>query len=389
MDYVLRDYQKQASDKAVDFFNNPMAKYNAIEVLPTGAGKSLVLADIAYRLGGKTLIFSPSKEITKQNFQKMCSYGVLDCSVYSASLNSKNIGRITYATIGSAIHHMELFKHFDRIIIDECHLVNSKGGMYERFIRETGKKVLGLTATPYRLSTSSWGAMLKFLTRTRPRIFSKVLYQVQIQTLLNMGFLADLDYYYCPPPMWDERNLQNNSTGADWTDKSVQAEYGRVDFYSWLVQIVRRVSHPKNGKKRNGILVFTRFLKEAVRLQSEFPNCAMVSGDTKPSERDRILEDFKAGKIPIVVNVGVLTTGFDFPELDTIIMARPTKSLSLWYQIVGRAIRPSPKKKKGWIVDLCGNISRFGKVQDLYLDEPNPNMWRVMSNGRQLTNILY
>ena len=81
MDYVLRDYQKQASDKAVDFFNNPMAKYNAIEVLPTGAGKSLVLADIAYRLGGKTLIFSPSKEITKQNFQKMCSYGVLDCSV--------------------------------------------------------------------------------------------------------------------------------------------------------------------------------------------------------------------------------------------------------------------------------------------------------------------
>ena len=203
-----------------------------------------------------------------------------------------------------------------------------------------------------------------------------------------MGFLADLDYYYCPPPMWDERNLQNNSTGADWTDKSVQAEYGRVDFYSWLVQIVRRVSHPKNGKKRNGILVFTRFLKEAVRLQSEFPNCAMVSGDTKPSERDRILEDFKAGKIPIVVNVGVLTTGFDFVQLDTVILARPTKSLSLYYQMVGRAIRPF-KGKRGWIVDLCGNVNRFGKVQDLRLEEPNPNMWKVTSNGRQLTNVLF
>lgn len=387
--YKLRDYQQIASDRAVDFFTNKRAKYNAIEVLPTGSGKSLVIADIAYKLPGNTLVFQPSKEILQQNYNKICSYGVLDVSVFSASLHSKKINRITFATIGSVIHHKEWFSHFNNVIIDECHLVNAKGGMYEEFIRETNCKVLGLTATPYRLSTSSWGAMLKFLTRTRPRIFSKVLYQVQIQTLLNMGFLADLDYYYCPPPMWDERNLQNNSTGADWTDKSVQAEYGRVDFYSWLVQIVKRVSHPKDGKKRNGILVFTRFLKEAVKLQSEIPGCAMVSGDSKAAERDRILEDFKSGKIPIVVNVGVLTTGFDFPELDTIIMARPTKSLSLWYQIVGRAIRPSPKKKKGWIVDLCGNISRFGKVQDLYLDEPNPNMWRVMSNGRQLTNILY
>ena len=66
------------------------------------------------------------------------------------------------------------------------------------------------------------------------------------------------------------------------------------------------------------------------------------------------------------MNVGVLTTGFDYPELDTVIMARPTKSLSLWYQIVGRAIRPSPMKERGWVVDLCGNLNRFGKVQDLW-----------------------
>lgn len=389
MTYKLRDYQQIASDRAVAFFNNQKAKYNAIEVLPTGSGKSLVIADIAYRLPGNTLVFQPSKEILRQNHAKMCAYGVLDVSVFSASLNSKKISRVTFATIGSVMRHKEWFAHFRNVIIDECHLVNAKGGMYEEFIRDTGCKVLGLTATPYRLSTSSYGAMLKFLTRTRPRIFSKVLYQVQIQTLLNMGFLADLDYYYCPPPMWDERNLKDNSTGADWTDSSVRAEYGRVDFYSWLVQIVRRVSHPKDGKKRNGILVFTRFLKEAARLAGEMPGVAMVSGATKAAERDRILEQFKAGKIPVVVNVGVLTTGFDFPELDTIVMARPTKSLSLWYQIVGRAIRPSPRKEKGWVVDLCGNVRRFGRVSDLVLDEPAPNMWRVMSGGRQLTNVLF
>ena len=386
--FELREYQKQASDRAVEFFQSN-TKMNAIEVLPTGSGKSLVIADIANRLEGHTLVFQPSKEILEQNYKKMCSYGVMDISIYSASFNQKKIARITFATIGSAIHHIDQFRHFNQIIVDECHLVNSKGGQYEEFIHETKCKVLGLTATPYRLSTSSWGAMLKFLTRTNPRIFSKVIYQVQIQTLLNLGYLAELDYYYTPAPFYDERNLKNNSTGADYTDRSVQSEFERIDFYSWLVSIVKRVMNPKSGKKRNGILVFTRFLKEAARLAEEIKGCEMVSGDTPKSERERILEGFKSGDIKVVVNVGVLTTGFDYPELDTIIMARPTKSLSLWYQIVGRAIRPSPMKEKGWVVDLCGNLNRFGKVQDLVLVEPKPNMWQVNSNGRQLTNVLF
>ena len=386
--FKLREYQQQASDRAVDFFNSK-TEMNAIEVLPTGSGKSLVIADIANRLEGHTLVFQPSKEILEQNYKKMCSYGVLDISIYSASFNQKKISRITFATIGSVIRHTDQFHHFNNVIIDECHLVNAKGGMYEEFIHATKCKVLGLTATPYRLSTSSWGAMLKFITRTKPRIFSKVIYQVQIQTLLNMGYLAELDYYYTPAPLYDERNLKDNSTGADYSDKSVQEEYKRIDFYSWLVQIVKRVMQPKSGKKRNGILVFTRFIREANRLASEIEGCAMVSGDTPKSEREQILEGFKAGEIKVVVNVGVLTTGFDYPELDTVIMARPTKSLSLWYQIVGRAIRPSPLKEKGWVVDLCGNLNRFGKVQDLQLVEPKPNMWQVQSNGRQLTNVLF
>lgn len=385
--YQLRPYQQEAVDAAVEFFQSN-TKLNAIEVLPTGSGKSLVIADIANRLQGHTLVFQPSKEILEQNFEKLCSYGILDCSIYSASFNSKKISRITFATIGSAIHHIDQFCHFDNVIIDECHLVNAKGGMYEEFIRETKCKVLGLTATPYRLSTSSWGAMLKFLTRTNPRIFSKVIYQVQIKTLLNMGFLAKMDYYYTPCPRWDESNLKENSTGADYTDKSVQEEYKRIDFYSWLVSITRRLLQPK-GRKRNGILVFTRFLKEAERLSREIEGCAMVSGDTPKTERKRVIEAFKKGTIRVVVNVGVLTTGFDYPELDTVVMARPTKSLSLWYQIVGRAIRPSPLKDRGWVVDLCGSLNRFGRVSDLELIEPRPNMWQVVSNGRQLTNILF
>lgn len=387
MKYELRPYQQEASDAAVAFFKSK-TEMNAIEVLPTGSGKSLIIADIASRLQGNTLVFQPSKEILQQNFAKLCSYGVLDCAIYSASFNSKEISRITFATIGSVIRHVDQFKHFNNIIIDECHNVNAKDGMYEEFIRKTKCKVLGLTATPYRLSSSSWGAMLRFITRTRPRIFSKVIYQVQIKTLLDMGFLADLDYWYLPAPQWNEANLIDNSTGADYTDKSVIAEYKRVDFYGWLVSVTKRLLQPK-GRKRNGILVFTRFLSEAERLTYEIDNCVMVSGETPAKEREKILEDFKNGIIKVVVNVGVLTTGFDYPELDTIVMARPTKSLSLWYQIVGRAIRPSPHKDKGWVVDLCGNLNRFGKVHDLELIESKPNMWQVVSNGRQLTNTLF
>ncbi len=354
------------------------------------SGKSLIIADIASRLKGHTLVFQPSREILEQNYKKLCSYGILDCSIYSASFNSKQINRITFATIGSVKSKPDLFTHFEAIIIDECHLVNPKDGMYKTFLETVTCKVLGLTATPYRLSSSQgFGSMLKFITRTRPAIFKEVIYQVQISTLLDMGYLSKLNYYPMNPIGWNELNLKVNTTGADYTDKSVQKEYERIDFYSYLVHIVQRLMSPKTGGKRKGILVFTRFLKEAERLTWSIPGCAIVSGDTPKGERERILEAFKSGEIQVVANVGVLVCGFDYPELDTIVIARPTMSLALYYQIVGRAIRPHPDKKEGWIVDLAGNINRFGKVGDLKLVDGGNGKWAVYSKGRQLTNIRF
>lgn len=354
------------------------------------SGKSLIIADIAARLDGHTLVFQPSKEILEQNFKKLCSYGILDCSIYSASFHSKEISRITFATIGSVKNHPELFTHFKNIIVDECHLVNPKEGMYKDFFDAVKCKVLGLTATPYRLSSSrGFGSMLKFITRTKPHVFSEVIYHVQVSTLLDMGYLAKLNYYPMNPIGWNDLNLKVNTTGADYTDKSVQKEYERIDFYGYLVHIVQRLMNPKAGGKRKGILVFTRFLKEAERLTWSIPGCAIVSGDTPKTTREMILKHFKTGEIPVVANVGVLTTGFDYPELDTVVMARPTMSLAMWYQIVGRAIRPHPSKEVGWIVDLCGNIKRFGEVSDLRLHDNGNGKWAVFSNGKQLTNVRF
>ena len=389
MAIILRDYQKAASDKAVAFFKDRNKKSNGVMVLPTGAGKSIVIADIAHRLNDYVLIFCPSREIVEQNFKKLCSYGILDCSIYSASFNSKEISRITFATIGSVKSHPELFAHFKNIIVDECHLVNPIEGMYKDFFDAVKCKVLGLTATPYRLSSSrDFGSMLKFITRTKPHVFSEVIYHVQVSTLLDMGYLSKVNYYPMNPTGWNELNLKINTTGADYTDKSVQKEYERIDFYSYIVHIVQRLMNPKAGGKRKGILVFTRFLKEAERLTMSIPGCVIVSGDTPKKERERILEMFKVGEIPVVANVGVLTTGFDYPELDTVVMARPTMSLAMYYQIVGRCIRPY-KGKTAWFVDLCGNINRFGEVSDLHLKDTGNGKWAVFSKGRQLTNVRF
>ena len=399
MTYTLRPYQQEASDAAVKFFSDKgSAKHNGILILPTGAGKSLVIADIASKIDEPLIVLQPSKEILEQNFAKLQSYGVFDCSIYSASLNSKEISRITFATIGSLMNHVDEFDRFHKILIDECHLVNPRDGQYKVFIeRIECRQVIGLTATPYRLGqtidpktiNSKWkkyGSILKFLTRTRPRIFDKVLYHCQIKTLLDAGFLAKLRYFDMTALELD--NVKLNSTGADYDDKSLFKEFERVGFYEYTLNIVKRVMRPKDGSSRHGILVFCRFVEDAERLADELCGlCEVVSGATPKKEREAILERFKSGETEVVANVGVLSTGVDFPALDTIILARPTMSLALYYQMVGRAIRPYPGKD-GWVIDLCGSVSKFGKVEDLWLDHDERGGWIITSNGKQLTNII-
>lgn len=424
MKYRLRPYQIQASDAAVRFFNNKKSERNGILVLPTGSGKSLIVADIASKLRQCVLVLQPSKEILEQNYAKYRSYGMDNCSIYSASFNKKEISDVTFATIGSIMAHIDDFDHFHAIIIDECHGVNPIEGRYATFVNKVKRKVLGLTATPYRLTTAQgirtketgfmpYGSfktedyfiddvhpnigvelanacVLKFLTRTRPRIFHDVLYEVSIQSLLQQGFLAKLRYFDLSSI--DTRRVKRNSTGRDYDEQSLSEEFARCGLANHLSGIVRRLLNPKDGNPRKGILVFTQFIDESEQLAREVGCVAVVTGATKKKERERILRDFKDGKIKVLANVGVLTTGFDYPELDTVVMARPTMSLAMWYQIVGRAIRPFDGKD-GWIVDLGENIKRFGKVDDLQLQIEGQGQYYISGvvNGykKQLTNVYF
>jgi len=379
--YKLREYQREAVNAAVDFMQRSRPNQNGLIVLPTGSGKSLVIANIAYKLDAPVLVFQPSVEILTQNYEKMRAYGV-DCGKYSASAGSKDIRRVTFAMIGSVKSQSIRFYRFRYCIIDECHLVNPLDGMYQRFIAASGCKVVGLTATPYRLYSSRYyGNMLRFLTRMKTRLFTHLLYYVQIGALAKAGFLAPLEYY--------QLRIINESelvpSGLDYTEASTRALYAKIAYNEQLANVVRRL----RAAGRSSILVFTRFRDEAEHLAATIGSEAgIVTGETPKAEREAILKAFKEGRLKVVTNVGVLTTGFDFPALSTVVLARATRSLSLYYQMVGRAIRPYPGKR-AWVVDLCGNYDRFGKVEELTISEPAPQQYVISNEQRQLTNVYF
>ncbi|OPY70472.1 MAG: type I restriction enzyme EcoKI subunit R [Syntrophorhabdus sp. PtaU1.Bin002] len=380
--YTLRPYQQEAVDAAVKFLKGS-ASHNAIEVLPTGSGKSLIIANIAMGLGEPTLIFQPSKEILEQNYAKFCSYGY-QAGIYSASKNRRELSRVTFATIGSVKNRKELFSNFRYIIVDEAHFINSKGGMYHDFLNSLrGAKILGLTATPYRLTSDGFGgSILKFLTRTRPRVFQDLIYYVQNRKLFDEGYLAKLQYD--STNHFDRRQLVINSTGADFTDSSVRRYYRTSNFPDKIAEVVKA-----EIKTRKNALVFTRFIEEAAYIVEKVPGSALITGETPKKERERLIEGFKSGRIPVVANAGVLTTGFDYPELETIILARPTMSLALYYQIIGRGIRPHPEKRYTKVVDMCNNGALFGRVEDLEIVDGGNGKWFIQNGKKQLTNVYY
>lgn len=378
MAFKLRPYQSDSVSAGVQYLQGSTNE-NAVIILPTGAGKSIVIANIIAPLEGKTLVFQPSKEILEQNYEKYTKYG--KASIYSASAGEKRIDQVTFCTIGSVINKKHLFVGVKNILIDECHLVNSDGGMYQEFIKYfPDAKVLGLTATPYRLSQTSEGPQLTFLTRSNPKIFNKILYYVQNDVLFNAGYLAKLEYYSFD--VVDRSKLELNSSGTDFTQASLSRYYKSIDMPSRIV----KYAHHILSKKPN-LLIFCALISEAKEVVKRIPGSILLTGETKKEERERILSKFKKGLIRCVVNVGVLTTGFDYPQLEAVLMARSTMSLSLYYQIIGRAMRIWPTKANAWFVDLGGNINLFGKVETMKIQIDSEGRYAIWNNGRQLTNI--
>ena len=372
--YTLRPYQADSVKSVIHYFRKHQTP--AVLVLPTGAGKSLVIAELARLAKGRVLVLAHVKELVEQNHEKYEGYG-LKGSIFSAGLGRKETDQqVVFASVQSVVRNLDSFSNqFSLLVIDECHRVpDEKTSSYQKVIthlRENnpGIKVLGLTATPYRLGM---GWLYQYHTRGQvrseePRFFRDCIFELPIRYLLDEGFLTPARMIDAPVLSYDFSQLKPASTG-----RYKEAELDMVIEQSKRAtpQIVDQII--ELGKDKLGIMVFAATVRHAQEILSLLPEgeSSIVIGDTPTLERDQIINDFKERKIKFLVNVSVLTTGFDAPHVDLIAILRPTESISLYQQIVGRGLRLSPGKKECLVLDYAGNS------YDLYQPEvgdPKPD----------------
>lgn len=247
-------------------------------------------------------------------------------------------------------------------------------------------KVIGLTATPFRLKkyrnpfSGIPFAQINLLTRERPRFFNKFLHITQIKELYDAGFLCPIKYV---PLTWDSGKLVVNTNGSEYSDKSIENALKNQKVKERIPGIIKQ-SIEKGRKHR---VVFVYSVADAEELSKKVPNSAYVCATTPKKERHQILQDFKSGKITTVFNVNVLTIGFDFTALDTIIIARPTMSLALYMQMIGRGIRLHDGKEDCVVVDMCGNMSRFSRIEEIKYEKDKQGKWVIRDNQRVLSGV--
>jgi len=373
MKYVLRKYQIAAVlAMQADLQNHS----KSILSLPTGSGKSLVIAEFINRVDKPAIILQPSREILAQNVDKLSTYvDKSDIGIYSASFNSREIKKYTFATIQSVYKKSELFEHFGGVIIDEVHFYKS-GGMFDKFLQGIGTaKVFGLTATPFKLVQKKrydWKSRTVYISGVLQMMtqlgFDDIIYTISTKELTDQGFLSPMVYETHESV---EANFDLNS------DKQIMAEFDLMLSLSGLDNITTILNQLDNYKST---IVFCPSVSTAMRLEKITTgiSTAFVSGETPSKERKRILEDFQSGKIRVIFNCEVLTTGFDHPALDCIVLARPTKSLNLYNQMIGRGTRTAEGKAKCTVFDITGTAKHLGRLDEIVVEKID-GQWDVMT----------
>lgn len=350
-------------------------------VLPTGSGKSLVIADLAHKLQQPILVLQPTKEILEQNVDKMSGYvDKSEIGIYSASAGRKDFGTYTFATIQSIYKKAADFSHFKYVIIDEAHLVNPKNldGMFTQFLREIGNpKVAGMTATPYRLEQRyerlASGAILthtvtQLINRSKAHFWQRILFNINNQDLVDADYLVPLKYI--DKSVIHHEEIPTNISKSDFNlsayEEIIEAKVWKIIETIYFAQEI--------GKS---VLVFCSSVEQAEMLQEKTEGSAVVTAKTKPKDRAKIIEGFRSGAIKTVFNVGCLTLGFDHPVLDCIVLLRPTQSIGLYYQMLGRGVRKADGKTHCNCIDLTGTVSKLGRIETIKLEKQEK--WELLS----------
>ena len=381
---IPRYYQAQSVEAPINYFING-GMGNPMIVLPTGAGKSIVIAELNRRIlswpNQRVINLTHVKELIEQNAAKLNQqWPNAPMGIYSAGLKRRDLhDDIIFAGIQSVYKKSFDFGAFDIITIDECHLISPNSNtMYQRFIKDQlsmnpSLKIIGLTATPFRTATGD-------ITSGENSILDEIVYEKPMLELINEGYLAPL-VSKRTATIIDLEGVAKR--GGDFVPKALNEATNKPTITQAAVKEIIEYGH-----NRRSWLLFCAGIAHAEAVLAELERylipAAIVTGKTKPAEREKVLNDYKSGAIRAVVNCDVLTTGFDAPETDLIALLRGTHSAGLYVQMCGRGTRPvyapnmpidtdderlaaiaASTKQNCLVLDFAGNVMRHGPVDQV------------------------
>ena len=370
---ILRDYQEKAVESVYQHLKTKRNS-NPCLVIPTGGGKTPILAricrDVISKWNGRVIIVSHVKELLEQSIDHLLRDDpTLPIGIYSAGLGSKVTDKpITVAGIQSIYKVAREIPIPNLVIIDEAHRIPIEGeGMYRTFLsnllaRSDNLRILGLTATPYRTGVGE--------ICTPENILNEVCIEVGVLELIKAGYLCRLI----------------SKGGSEETDfsgvKVARGEFVQTDLEKLMqedVKVAMAIGDIlEQAKGRKSILIFATGISHGNKLarmirEAAHEEVGEVYGDTNSDERKRTIERFRAGSLRFLVNVQVLTTGFDAPNIDCVALLRATLSPGLYSQMCGRGFRIDQGKENCLLLDFGGNVVRHGRIDEVRPDTSDPD----------------
>lgn len=371
MSYTLRPYQQEAVNVAINWVRKHSEP--AIMALATGSGKSLICAELAKILvkmsKKKILCLCPTAELVEQNYEKYLLTGN-EASIYSASIGKSLRHDVVFATEGTfKSKALEQGENFSCVILDEAHRITPT---IKKIISDMKKgnpnlRCIGMSASPYRLGTGYVYEMdenNQLVDETVKPYFKKLLITIGGKFLTEQGYLTPIRIGKIGAEQYDTSHLVMK--GGSYTAESIDEAF--VGHGKKTADIVADVIHNANGMNAKSVMFFGATIDHAKEIMASLPayNSALITGETPKAERKQIITDFKAQKIRYLVNISVLTTGFDCTSVSIIAVLRKTESASLLQQIIGRALRLHDGKEYSLLLDYADNVNTHFPDGDVF-----------------------
>ena len=364
MQFTLYPHQQRFADD----INNAFLNHNSVcAVLPTGGGKSVVIAHFCNTLPGRTLVLTHRIEVMSQN-----SKWIPNCGTLSAKENNLRFdNKVVFAMVQTAYarikkYGIEYLGNFDNIILDEIHIL-----IFQKvFEKYNYKRLLGFTGTPClnkKLITDIDG--VEYIEPyTLSVLFETIVQGPDVQDLVDLGYLVQ--DYNIVLDLPDIDKLKESSKNPDgYTTDSLNAVYNNTASLNVLSKAYSDFCKGKktimfNATTKVNEFTYKYFKEKGVNVMMfDSVNSAEINPDTGNKwTREEVVHWFKSQSDALLINTNVFTTGFDVDDVEVVVMNRATKSLSLWIQCVGRGSRTTKKilKDKFTCIDLGGNVSEHG-----------------------------